>query len=234
MSDDAPDLPPVDPADASLAPGSLTPELLASLLVEGDDELVAWALGHELAERPRAEVYDGLVADAMNLIGQRWETGRWSIAEEHIASRTLLRALERVRPDLGPEGRVGPLAVLAAVAGEHHALGLACLSQVLAERGWTVVDLGPDMPAADLATYVERNEPALVALAAKHGDRLETLVEAITAVRAARPDVPIAIGGAIAGRPGLAATLGIDWAGTSLVEAAKFADRVAPEMTSPA
>ncbi len=137
---------------------SLSPELLAGLLADGDDELAAWTLEHALEEAPRAEVYDGLLADAMQLVGERWASGQWGIAEEHLASQTLIRALERIRPQLGPEGRIGPLAVLAGVTGEHHMIGLICLEHVLGEGGWTVARLGADVPARDLAAFVARNE----------------------------------------------------------------------------
>src|ERR1035437_3969920 len=132
MQDWFPKLPPVDPGRAAgpVPAGTLTPDLLASLLAEGDDELAAWTLENALAERRRAEVFDGLLRDAMTLVGERWQSGRWSVAEEHLASQTLVRALERIRPEQGPESRGGPLAVLAGVAGEQHSLGLACLDQV--------------------------------------------------------------------------------------------------------
>jgi methanogenic corrinoid protein MtbC1 len=228
--DGSPRLPPVEPDAADVPAGSLSPELLASLLVEGDDELAAWTLRHALAERSRAEVFDDLLASAMALVGQRWETGQWGIAEEHLASQTILRALDRIRPDLGPEGRIGPLAVLTGVAGEHHMIGLACLGQVLQELGWTVATLGADVPAADLAQYVARNEAVLVALSATESGRLEALVDTIATVRAARPDLPILLGGRLASRPGIAETLGIDWAGTSLVAAARVAGEIAAEV----
>ena len=160
-------LPSVDPAEAHRPhPTTLSPELLAGLLADGDDELAAWVLRDALTDRPRAEVYDGLLRDAMTLVGERWATGQWTVAEEHLASQTLLRALDAVRPNLGPERRVGPLAVLAGVAGEHHMIGLVCLDHVLQETGWTVADLGADVPTDDLAGFVGRNEVALVALAA--------------------------------------------------------------------
>ena len=93
-------LPPVDPAGAAdVRSTSLTPELLAGLLADGDDELAAWMLGQSMDETSRAEVYDGLLRDAMRLVGERWLTGQWTIAEEHLASRTLLRTLERLRPE---------------------------------------------------------------------------------------------------------------------------------------
>ncbi len=226
-----PNLPRVDPGRAAepVAADTLTPELLASLLADGDDELAAWTLENALVERRRAEVFDGLLREAMILVGERWRSGRWSVAEEHLASQTLLRALERIRPVQGPESRVGPMAVLAGVAGELHGLGLACLDQVLRDEGWSVANLGPDVPPADLALFLARNHADLLALSASLPEREPAVGDAIAAARAARPDAPMAImlGGALVAEPGVTRRLNVDFVAPSLVEAARFARIVA-------
>jgi methanogenic corrinoid protein MtbC1 len=230
VSDEVPfHLPPVDPAAADAVPeGSLSPELLAGLLADGDDELAAWTLRHALDESSRTQVYDGLLREAMRLVGERWQTGRWSVAEEHLASRTLLRALERLRPDLGPEGRIGPLAVLAGAPGEQHMIGLVCLEQLLAEDGWTVANLGGDLPAGDLGTFVARNEVALVCLSAMDPDRVGAVADAIVAIRSARPGTPVLVGGGITSVPGIRETVGADGTAHSLAEAIELARAYRP------
>jgi methanogenic corrinoid protein MtbC1 len=236
VSDDIPfKLPPVDPASAADVPGtSLSPELLAGLLADGDDELAAWTLRHALGESSRAEVFDGLLRDAMTLVGERWLTGQWSIAEEHLASRTLLRTLERIRPDLGPEHRIGPVAVLAGVAGEQHMIGLVCLEQVLAEAGWSVSNLGADLPAADLGQFVRRNDVSLVALSAANPDRIGTLADAVRAVREAGAGrgIPVLVGGQITNRPGILEACGADALVTSIGAALAYAEAHRPADTS--
>jgi methanogenic corrinoid protein MtbC1 len=212
-----PALPPIDPSAAGAVPASsLTPELLASLLADGDDELAAWTLRHALAEMPRARVFDTLVADAMRLVGDRWLSGEWSIADEHFASQTLTRALDAIRPAGGPSTRIGPLAVLAAPSGEHHQLGLICLEQCLVEAGWQVANLGADVPASDLGGFVAERRPAMVALAATSADRAAEALRGIGAVRAVDPAIPIALGGRLGGTPGARDTFGVSWAGTTI------------------
>jgi methanogenic corrinoid protein MtbC1 len=230
-SERLPSLPPVDPASVRRLPAStLTPELLASLLADGDDELAAWTIQHALAEQARAAVFDGLLNDAMTLVGERWAAGRWSVADEHLATQTLMRALERVRPASGPGSRVGPLAVLAGLPGERHAVGLICLEQVLSEAGWVVANLGADVPVPDLRRFVERNEVRLVGLTASHPDRLPELGAAVEAVHEALPEVPVILGGHLAARPGLREAFGLAWAGRSLRDALAFAASLdAPE-----
>lgn len=226
-----PKLPPVQPEPWDGRIGeTMTPELLASLLADGDDELAAWTLTQAMRDGARIEVYSGLLAEAMWIVGDRWEQGQWSVAEEHLASETLRRALDQIRPDLGPEARIGPLAVLAAVAGERHMIGLICLDHVLRERGWTVVNLGADVPADDLARFVSRNEARLVALTASHPSRTDAAAAAIDIVRSnasaapGSPRVPIMLGGRLI-RDG-EASLDVDWQGTSLADAVAFADDV--------
>jgi len=227
-----PNLPPVEPDDGPELGETLSPELLAGLLADGDDELAAWTLRQALTDASRVDVYGGLLVDAMRLIGERWVAGQWSVAEEHLASLTLLRALDRIRPDLGPEARIGPLAVLACVAGEHHMIGLVCLDHVLRERGWTVANLGADVPAADLGRFVQRNEARLVALTASDPARAEAVRAAVEAIRvdaaAANPprEVPILLGGRLAAASDRSVELGVDWLGASLAEATRVADGV--------
>jgi MerR family transcriptional regulator, light-induced transcriptional regulator len=235
VSDDLPiKLPPVDPSAVTDVPAtSLSPELLAGLLADGDDEIAAWALQHALEESSRASVFDGLLRDAMVLVGERWQTGQWSIAEEHLASRTLLRTLERIRPELGPEHRIGPVAVLAGVAGEQHMIGLVCLEQVLAEAGWTVANLGADLPAEDLGSFVRRNDVALVALSAVDPHRVTSLADDVRAVREAGGGrgIPVLVGGQITGHEGILEASGADALVTSIGGALAYAEAHRPADT---
>ena len=77
-----PNLPPVEPDDGPELGETLSPELLAGLLADGDDELAAWTLRQALTDASRVDVYGGLLVDAMRLIGERWVAGQWSVAEE--------------------------------------------------------------------------------------------------------------------------------------------------------
>ena len=62
---------PVDLAEAAraLAGAEVTAEAFAGFLADGDEEIARWALQRQLSARPRAEVYDTFVRDAMRLVG---------------------------------------------------------------------------------------------------------------------------------------------------------------------
>jgi methanogenic corrinoid protein MtbC1 len=213
----------------------ITPELIASLLADGDDDLAAWALGQALEARPRAVVFDELVQPALRLVGANWESGRWTIAEEHLASRALDEALARIRPATTLEARIGPVVVLAAPAGEQHAAGLVCLAQVLEEDGWKVENLGPNLPRQDLVRFLSNRTVHLVALSISRAASLPALRRTIDAIR--RAGLPEGVLPIIVGGGGTAELdLPVDRAhvfGTSIVEAQRFAREVARRASRP-
>jgi methanogenic corrinoid protein MtbC1 len=173
---------------ASIVDDVASPELVASLLADGDDELAAWALEQALADRPRAAVFDDVVRAAMDLVGRRWETDQWTISEEHLASVALANALARVRPADELDRRAGPVAVLAGPEGEQHVAGLMCLAQVLEEDGWQVDNLGANVPAADLVRFVRSREVDLIALTVATEARIPALRQTVDALRDAAPE----------------------------------------------
>jgi methanogenic corrinoid protein MtbC1 len=109
-------------------------------------------------------------------------------------------------------------------------IGLACLEQVLAEHGWTVANLGADVPAGDLGAFVRRNEVALVALSASHSARLEPLADSVREARAAGgARIPVMVGGMVTAAAGIADATGADRVTSSIAEALAFAESVRPD-----
>ena len=97
-------------------------------------------------------------------LGDRWERGEASVAQEHFASQILRgRLLGLAR---GWDRGTGPRALLACAPGEQHDLGLIVFGLGLRDRGWRITFLGPDTPLDTLAVAIATLEPAAVVLAA--------------------------------------------------------------------
>ncbi len=217
-------------------PGDLaTPEFIAALLVDGDDDFAAWAIGKAIEERARAEVFDNVVQGAMELVGNRWENGRWTVAHEHLASVALTAALARLRPGDPDDMRLGPTAVIAAPEGEQHVSGLICLAQILEERGWHVENLGANTPALDFVAFVAARDVDLVGFSIGTAERLPALLRTIALLRAGIPEerrMPVMVGGH--GTLGIAAEItGVDLVTASLVDAERFVAGLTPRISEP-
>ena len=109
-------------------------------------------------------VLSGVLLPYLRELGERWERGEASVAQEHFASNLLrarLLALAR-----GWERGEGPTALLACAPGEQHDLPLIAFGLALRGRGWRIVFLGTDTPAASIAETAGRLRPALVVVSA--------------------------------------------------------------------
>ena len=135
----------------------------------------------------------GLVTD----IGDRWSRNQITVAEEHVASAGLNRALAlaaetmRVTPN-------APRCLLATAEGDEHTLGLSLAELCLREHGWRAQWLGAHARAADVREYVGRGI-AMVALSASAWARDRRALSAqVRSVGAAcqRAGVPLVLGGA--------------------------------------
>jgi excisionase family DNA binding protein len=105
------------------------------------------------------------VASAIAELGREWEAGRCHIFEEHAATETLRRGLALCSAELrlAPDA---PRAVLFAVEGERHILGLLLAELVLADEGWRCVWLGEALPSEELQPLIEEVSPDLLVVSA--------------------------------------------------------------------
>jgi MerR family transcriptional regulator, light-induced transcriptional regulator len=104
-------------------------------------------------------------------LGDRWEHGEASVAQEHFASQVLRgRLLGLARNwDRG----AGPRALLACMPDEQHDLGLIAFGLGLRDRGWRITFLGPDTPLETLTDAVTALQPDVVVLTATTPERFE-------------------------------------------------------------
>lgn len=77
-------------------------------------------------------------------LGQRWERGEVTIAQEHFATSFLEGWMLAMARGWGRSGRYR--AVLACLPGERHTLGLLAFGLALRELDWRVTYLGADTP----------------------------------------------------------------------------------------
>lgn len=130
-----------------ITPAAAKDELAAALF--RFDEGAAHTLFDSLLARLSLDtLLSEIVIPYLHELGERWERGEVSIAQEHFAS-TLLRGrlLGLAR---GWSQGIGRAVVLACAPGEQHDLGLLSFGIALRARGWRIVYLGPDTPIASV------------------------------------------------------------------------------------
>jgi DNA-binding transcriptional MerR regulator len=124
-------------------------------------------------------------------LGDRWERGQATIADEHFASNLLRGRLAGLARGWG-HGH-GPCAILACPPGEQHDLGLLMFGIVLHRCGWRVEYLGASTPIAELARTARQAHADIVVLAAASENHFDGHTGDLA--RLAR-QVPLALAGA--------------------------------------
>lgn len=118
-------------------------------------------------------------------LGEAWARGHVSVAQEHLASEALARALGRVGESL-PASSGGPRCVLSCPGEEEHTLGLSLAELCLRELGWTSVWLGRRTPPEEVVRVVAAEPVAMVALSASAwSSDPERLAETVAEIGAA-------------------------------------------------
>jgi methanogenic corrinoid protein MtbC1 len=144
-----------------------------------------------------------VVGPAQRVVGEKWQRGEWSVAEEHAATAVALSAIEtiarEVRRKPAGRGRV----VVACAEREWHALAAMMIDCALRSDGWETTLLGASTPALRLSQYLQDLGPDALAVSCSVLGSLPTTRRLIEASRAA--GIPVLVGGPALGTDDLRA-----------------------------
>ncbi|MFN0093177.1 MAG: MerR family transcriptional regulator [Dehalococcoidia bacterium] len=139
------------------------PRSLLTLIAGLDARALPAALAEAFAERQPEAAFDEVVAPLLRQVGDAWEAGDLSPAQEHFATLAVLRAFERSFGGAGGAIYPGPI-LIACPAGEEHDLPAALLSMSLEWHGHTVVSLGANVPGDALLDAARAVRPVAACL----------------------------------------------------------------------
>mgnify|MGYP005816248389 CR=1 FL=1 len=89
-------------------------------------------------------VCEQLLSPVLRRVGEGWESGLVSVAEEHRASAIAERLLARIA--VHPRGRPRGICIVATPVGEPHAIPAAMAALALRADRWQVHHLGTEVP----------------------------------------------------------------------------------------
>ncbi|HSC48641.1 MAG TPA: cobalamin B12-binding domain-containing protein [Gaiellaceae bacterium] len=169
-------------ARRALAPTAPPPETDGGLVAAGRRELAEAlarfdeARAHAVFDRLLASVsLDTLLAEVvipyLHDLGEEWERGEATVAQEHFASSLVRGRLLGLARGWG--AGAGPHALLACPPGELHDLALIAFGLALRARGWRITYLGQDTPLEAVADEARALKPQAVVLALTRPEAIE-------------------------------------------------------------
>ena len=177
---------------------------------------------------------DSWLMPALRRLGDAWERGKVSVAAEHFVTAGVHRRLA-VALDAFPPPGPGAAILTGLPQGSRHELGLLAFATLLRRGGLDVIYLGCDIPPDSWVVAVTRLDPTAVVLAAHSHTDVPAARDTVAAIQAARPELPVFIGGSQQAQVARAEPLGhsLQAAATTLVNRCRTAPRN-PESGQPA
>jgi len=164
---------------------------LQSALDDFDEPAAQGVLDRLLSDFTLEATLRNVVLPYLHELGERWERGDISVAQEHFASNVIRGRLAGLARGWGTGH--GPRAIVACPPDELHDLPLLIFGIVLNRSGWRVDYFGANTPVEELVQETNRSRPALVVVAATTTDRFTAIVTELARLAAV---APLALAGA--------------------------------------
>ena len=173
-------------------------EKLKNAVVQYDEDTSKEASNEVLAVGmdPNDAIFNGLVS-GMEEVGRLFEAQEYFVPELLMSADALYAGLDILKPhvkqlDLGVKGSV----VIGTVEGDVHDIGKNIVKMMFDVAGFTVYDLGRDVPLDKFVEEQIRTDSDLVCLSAMMTTTMTGMKKVIDNLRSKNPNVRIMIGGA--------------------------------------
>jgi len=174
------------------------------------------------------EVVSRLLIPALDRVGEGYERQELFLPQLIGAANAACEGFELIRQRIAARGGAsvskGKI-VLATVHGDIHDIGKNIVRVVLENYGYTVIDLGRDVPAEKIVEAAVRHNVKLVGLSALMTTTVPSMEETIAALRQSGHNCAVMVGGAVL-TPDFAREIGADYYARDAKQSADIAKTV--------
>ena len=148
------------------------------------------------------EAYDAIMnglSVGMEKVGELWDAGEYFVPEVLMSSDALYAGLEILKPHVklsGTQDRGNCHIVIGTVQGDVHDIGKNLVKMMFDVAGFTVHDLGRDVPLEKFVEEQIKTGAELIALSTMMTTTMMGMRKVIEMLRAKNPNIKIMIGGA--------------------------------------
>ncbi len=132
-------------------------------------------------------------------VGRRYEAQTFFLPQLILGAETMKAGFALLRPLLSSRGEqqaVGKI-VLATVQGDIHDIGKNIVAIMLENYGFEVIDLGKDVPTAEILAVAEKENAELIGLSALMTTTMPRMAEVVAEVEKRSLPTKVMIGGAV-------------------------------------
>ena len=162
--------------------------------LDGALELTVKAL--EAGISPQQILENGLVP-AMDRVGKKFSENKIFVPQMLMSAKAMGASMLQLKPFFtSGEIKTKGTFIIGTVKGDLHDIGKNLVAMMVEGAGWTVVDLGVDVPASRFIEALQNNPGAVVALSALLTTTMVNMGEIVSNVKTQVPGTKVFIGGA--------------------------------------
>ena len=203
----------LEAASTAPTPGAVKEMNLQESILRGLKTETAALTTQALERHDEMEVINHLLIPALDRVGELYEKQEIFLPQLINAANAACGGFDVIRQKLAGSGSrsvsKGKI-VLATVFGDIHDIGKNIVRVVLENYGYTVIDLGRDVPADTIVETIIREDVRLVGLSALMTTTVTSMADTIAAIRRSGHKCKIMVGGAVL-TPEYAAAIGADY-----------------------
>ena len=206
---------------------TLSSDTLQGAIVKGLAEKTAALTEAALRETAPLTLINKEIVPALDLVGEGFEKGKLFLPQLLASAEAAKAAFEVVKAKMPKGNAVGneKKIVLATVKGDIHDIGKNIVKVMLENYGYTVIDLGRDVPPEAVVEAVRREGARLVSLSALMTTTVPSMEATVKALRSAGLDCKVMVGGAVLTEE-YAEMIGADRYAKDAAEAVRYAEAI--------
>lgn len=141
------------------------------------------------------QIMDSILKKVMYRIGDMWEKGKISEADEHYATSIVRKVINYLSVD-GTKTIKNKKALSFIIGSEKHTLGLEMVNTFLESKGVEALYLGNNLPLKSIDNAIKENVPNYIFISITMEDNLNSLIQLVDYINEkADSNLSICIGG---------------------------------------
>jgi 5-methyltetrahydrofolate--homocysteine methyltransferase len=173
---------------------------LIDAVIKGDEDKIKLLILELLNIGTSAKeiMVNGLIA-GMDIIGDKMEAEEMFIPEVLMSAKAMSSGVEILKPKLtDEENAASGIMVIGTVQGDLHDIGKNLVKMLLEGAGFSVIDLGTDVPPAAFVSAIKEHNANIVGMSALLTTTMPKMKETLEAIENAgiRSQVKVLVGGA--------------------------------------
>lgn len=171
---------------------------LYDMIIKGEKEGLKEETEKLMNEMKYMEIINDVLVKAIREVGEKYNNGEYFLPQVMSSAHVVENAFElikkRFKDNSGGKGDI----VLATVKGDVHDIGKNIVKTIFTSHGYSIIDLGKDVPVEIIFESVKKNRPIFVGLSALLTPSLVAVRDTVEYIRSRMETPPfIMVGGAV-------------------------------------